>query len=621
MREDSGYMPKRWAVLAILLLGAVARTQAGDYSNIYLFGDSLSDSGAYRPLVGPNARFTTNPGTVWGENLGARYGTSITPAYAASKKLDGFSERPDGNNFAVGSALVNAQPTGVGPLAPLAPFIPSVHTQVSSFLARGAVDANALYALWAGGNDVFAQFVGGAGAASPAAQAAIVTAANDLSAQMTRLQSAGARHFVVFNLANSYWFPYGQTKTAPEKAQIEQLNNAFDATLGAQMAGRNVLYFDTNKLFAAIFATPLAYGFTDTTNPACGAIAALLCSTPAAGHLFADDKHPSTLFHKLLSDWVYGSLEGAARIGLLSLVPLGRSGAQWRSIDGRMNEFQNFGYRGQGFFVTGDYSASQKEAAGGQPAADGAGSSLIMGYEKAFSDRLFGGLTLGYGKTPFALGNDQGTVKYEEWALSAFASHKFGSFYANALATYAWLNYQSTRNVGLGNLTTGQQGATRGRQFGAKGQLGYHFGLGHLVHGPLLGLAWERVDVDGFSESPDSLAAMTFSSQSRASLRSRLGWQIATESRWAGVNVRPYAQLTYDYEHLKDERSYSAGLLGSNSAMTVATANRTGGYGNLLAGISSELSTGMRLAVTASTTINQPGADNSALNFTLSAPF
>jgi hypothetical protein len=50
-------------------------------------------------------------------------------------------------------------------------------------------------------------------------------------------------------------------------------------------------------------------------------------------------------------------------------------------------------------------------------------------------------------------------------------------------------------------------------------------------------------------------------------------------------------------------------------------ANRTGGYGTLLAGITAELSKTLRLGVGASTTVSQPGARNSALNVTLSAPF
>jgi outer membrane lipase/esterase len=304
----------------------------------------------------------------------------------------------------------------------------------------------------------------------------------------------------------------------------------------------------------------------------------------------------------------------------MSQVPMGRSGAQWRSIDGRLREFQNFGYQGQGFFATGDAASSDIDARGGQPSADGTGGSFVMGYEKAFGEQLFGGVTLGYGHAPFDLGNNLGSVKYDEWALSAFVSHKFGNFYANALTTYSWLDYESRRNIALGSFSTTEHGKTHGGQFGVKGQVGYNFTSGNLLHGPLVGLAWEQVKVNGFSEQSDSATAMTFGDQTRQSLRSRLGWQVAAQTAWAGVTVRPYAQLSYDYEHLKDERSYSAGFVGGTSAMQIETSNPTGGYGTLLAGVTAELSKTMRLTVGGSTTISQPGARNSALNLTLSMP-
>jgi len=103
-------MTKCGVACGALPLGSVVGVQAGDCSNVYIFGDSLSDSGVYRSIVGGSARFTTNPGTVWGENLGASYGKAVTPAYAASLAAVGFFANPGGNNFAVGSARVNAQP-------------------------------------------------------------------------------------------------------------------------------------------------------------------------------------------------------------------------------------------------------------------------------------------------------------------------------------------------------------------------------------------------------------------------------------------------------------------------------------------------------------------------------
>lgn len=622
MSLQRGLALKQGAVFLLLLAGGLAGAQAESYSNVYYFGDSLTDSGVYGPIL-PNAydHFSTNPGSVWSQNLGARYGRTVTPSYAAASTGPNpapyaFASLANGNNFAVGSARIQLAAAGQGV------NIPSVSTQVSGLLARGPLDARALYAISGGHNDVFTQLSAGTEAV---ALAGIVTAANDLTTQVTRLQSAGARNLIVIGIMDLTKAPIAALQTPADQVLLGHLVSTFNTTLDAGLAGRNLLYFDTGRLLNTVIANPASYGFSNVTDPACGPlpVVSLGCSPPpnTDGYLFADVRHPSARFHRLLSDWIYASLEGARRVGLLSQVPLGRSGAQWRAIDGRFNEFQNFGYRGQGFFVTGDHASSQRDAHAGAPSADGSGASLVVGYEKAWSDQSFAGLTLGYGNAPFDLGNDQGRVKYDEWALSAFAAHKTGDFYANLLATYAWLDYESKRNIALGPFNTSEQGSTRGQQFGARGQIGYGFRIGNVVHGPLVGLAWERVSVNGFSEKSGRLTAMTFSDQTRASLRSRLGWQIAAETSLAEVKLRPYAQLNYDYEHKNDEGSYRAGFVGGHNAMEMRLANRTGGYGTLLSGISADLGKGMRLGLGAFTSIGQPGANNSALNVTLQAAF
>ena len=54
----------------VLLAGALALAVAGpaaaQFTNFYVFGDSLSDAGSYKPVVPPGTGlFTTNPGPIW----------------------------------------------------------------------------------------------------------------------------------------------------------------------------------------------------------------------------------------------------------------------------------------------------------------------------------------------------------------------------------------------------------------------------------------------------------------------------------------------------------------------------------------------------------------------------
>jgi outer membrane lipase/esterase len=74
----------RTALVAALTL-AIAPAFAQTYSQTVFFGDSLTDSGFYRPFLvqqNPQAailgRFTTNPGLVWSEYLADFYGTTAS---------------------------------------------------------------------------------------------------------------------------------------------------------------------------------------------------------------------------------------------------------------------------------------------------------------------------------------------------------------------------------------------------------------------------------------------------------------------------------------------------------------------------------------------------------------
>lgn len=617
------------AVLSAFSIASVAN--AREFSNIFIFGDSLSDAGTYAAAISAPpayAKFTTNPNNVWNENLGARYGIGVSPVYST----DNFVYTPNaaGNNFAVGGARVDLDP-GVlsGPLAFMAPYVPSVSAQVNSFLSRGPLDSNALFAVWAGANDSFSQF-GAVGYGLPVQDALsnIQTAAVAEAGQIARLQDAGAKNLIVIGMPNIAVTPFGEG-TGPEGvALLDAMTTTFNNTLKSSIAGRNLLYFDSALALKAIMNNPARFGLTNTTETACGGTTSSLGCVPgltpgsvsaeqAASFLFADYVHPSGTAHSVISDWIYSTLESTGRMSLLSTLPMGRSGAQWRSIDNRMREFQNFSYQGQGFFVTGDYAPGTLDATADTPSASGQSQSVILGYEKAWSDDLFGGVTIGYSNMPVDLGNNSGRITYNELALSAFASKKYGSLYGNVIATAAFLDYSATRYTQLGIATNYDSGNTNGNLYGLKFQGGYNFGTGSFVHGPLAGVSWEEVTVNAYQENTQNFTAMQFGEQKNQQLRSRLGYQLQGATNLSGFRVLPYAQLTYEYQYLSNNRDYTATFVGSNTAMNVQTSNPTGGYGLLAIGGILEVTKTFSVSIDGTTTFGQPSAQNSSISVTL----
>jgi outer membrane lipase/esterase len=166
-------------VAGALAFALSAGTASAQFTNTYIFGDSLSDAGQY------GARFTTNPGLTAAMYVGQTYGYLTTPSSQG------------GTDYAYGGARVTLLP-GFPPTPPTAAAVP-IATQVSQLLSKGPLDPNALYQIQGGANDVFT--LTSNPALTPAQiQAGVAQAAVDLAAQVGRLRAAGAQYIVLQNL-------------------------------------------------------------------------------------------------------------------------------------------------------------------------------------------------------------------------------------------------------------------------------------------------------------------------------------------------------------------------------------------------------------------------------------
>ena len=152
---------KRTLLTSALAAGIalVHGSASAQFNQFYFFGDSLTDAGVY------GARFTVNPGLVWAQDLGNRYGITVTPSTQG------------GVDFAQGGARVT-QPS---PLIPTGAPQRSLSVQIDELLhATPTLNPNAVYAVWIGANDIFVNVsAAGAGLISPTVLQANITTAGD----------------------------------------------------------------------------------------------------------------------------------------------------------------------------------------------------------------------------------------------------------------------------------------------------------------------------------------------------------------------------------------------------------------------------------------------------------
>jgi outer membrane lipase/esterase len=547
---------KRTALAAALFIafGVGAQEAAAQFNGAYFFGDSLSDAGSFKPVLPPGTgKFTTNPGPVWAEILGQRYGFTITPA------------NQGGTDYAEGGARVTDLP-GVPATPPTGTATP-VTNQVSNLLAKGPLNSGALYSVWAGGNDLFYQLgLAQAGLATPVqVQANLGLAATQLVQQVARLSAGGAKYIIVWNLPDVGKTPFGVGSGA--SASITQLSSFFNSTLSA---GLDSLHIDLIRLNSFQFldeaiANPAAFGLTNVTTPACGATPSLLCTpsslvapNAAQTYLFADGVHPTTAGHQLLADYAGSVIAAPQQMSLLAQAPVDVEEATFRTLDARMWSNVNMPRPTKKFeaYAVYDYGNYDRDdsVGGGHNHAN----TIVVGGDMKITEQLIAGIAFGYTEDKASFGNNAGGFTLNDATLTAYLGYGNGPWYVGATLGGGGLDYRNIRRtfaLGAGSRT--EQGSTNGTQFIARVLGGYWFNTaGNWIHGPFARLTYQNIKVDGFAESGTSSTAMSYGDQKNDPFSSSLGWQV---SGVLGM-LRPFGRVTWEYIDNKD-RTVSAGLV------------------------------------------------------------
>ena len=571
-------MPRfhRLAGAVALALGCAGAAQAQQFSSFVVFGDSLSDSGNVAAASGFPAgnSFTTNPDPVAAQIIAAAFG------------LPGGPSLLGGTNFAWGGSCVRAAP------APCLNPVPTIPTQVTQYLSLngGVADPNALYSIWGGANDIFVAL------GNPAtAQANTAAAATAYVQQIARLQGAGARYVVVYNLPNLGATPqFGAS--AATAASVSQITVVYNSALDAGLAtlGNGLISINTFGLITEISANPGLYGFTNITGTACGAVPSVACGpgnyvTPNANqtYLFADGVHPTGAAHAILANVVLSTIAAPIQVSYA-----GEGGQQIAENHSRavndelMSDFQlnreTGSVRG---YATVQYGQQDFDDNADTNILGGEADvvTLTLGANHRITDNAYWGVAISLGNHD----NDVAGANLDSRAVLASlgGALRFGTGgYVHGAISGGSTSVDIERYIEMGPTTRTEEGSTNARQLGAELGLGWLFGSSDgLQHGPFIGANWLSQEIQGFAESSGSATSMNFSDFDRDSFVTRAGYQVMGHMGDGGSSIRPFARIAWNEEGEDDQIQVNA---GSN---TVAGRFTIGGFTPSQDWISAEL--------------------------------
>jgi outer membrane lipase/esterase len=645
-------LPRR-AVLAVAILCSMT-TPVLAYDQLYVFGDSLSDTGN-------NGRFTydSNKHLLYDEVLAQRIGAALVASD------DG------GNNYAAGGGVA------VPALNPA----DNTQDQVQSYLGQvnGRADGDGLYIHWIGGNDLAAAALNPTTAPGVAYNSAAAAAA-----QVHSLLNAGAGTVIVPTVPNIGSTPQlmeliiqqaltpvqnaavqaayatlnslatpdnasraeaihqALTAAAAQGSAIPQVQQAIAAqliaaydSLSAQAAqltdfynqsedhllaqgGGNIVRVDVNKLFGEAIANPAQFGFTNTAGMACPpGVSSAVCRSTMPGfdssqaYLFADHFHPSPQAHLLIADYIQAVLDGPAQVVALNQATAAMARDSRATLDSRFQQLRS-GENPQGSLgVFGGYAGQHYDYSSNLAAGDGNATThnLTVGVDYQLTDGwLIGALISGSND------DQQPSSRYDYKArgllFSAFtALDLFENGWVNADLHYATMNYDDIRrSMQLGALTRTETGSTDGKQWGARITAGYDFPVtSYLTTGPMAQFAWDYSNVSGYSEDGNDSTAMRFNDQTYHSQIGALGWRL--DSKFGLFN--PYAEVSYQHQFGDDVYRAGGGLKSTQTSFTRDSASQDKNWVDVTLGANMPLTD----QVAAFATVSQTGGLSSGEQF------
>ena len=263
------------AFAAVALLGCSGGKSGDTYSQIIVFGASLSDNGNAATVVPglfPGAPYypgRASNGLLWIDVVAADLGNTVKPFVSG------------GTNYAVGGART-CEISGTS----ANPFDMCYQANLYLTAALNKADANALYVVDAAtvGNNIFAVINNGLSHSEITS-----TAPTDIAKTMDKLYKAGARKFLVTNVPDVGATPRGQGLPSPATATA--LSNGFNGTLNNELANFRASHAGADVRLADFkAAVAITTGFTNTTDPC--VVNLVSCATPDT-YTYWDNLHPT----------------------------------------------------------------------------------------------------------------------------------------------------------------------------------------------------------------------------------------------------------------------------------------------------------------------------------------
>lgn len=209
-------------------------------------------------------------------------------------------------------------------------------------------------------------------------------------------------------------------------------------------------------------------------------------------------------------------------------------------------------------YAAGDYSTSDTEPKGTGLGFNADTWSVSGGIEYFVNNRVNVGLAATVFSAKADLDRDIASIDTTGLTLSPYVTIFEGAFYADALYSLGALSSDLDRSTGQ----TMASGETDTLLHAVEVNAGWNATWNGLVMGPIAGIEYRRLSIDGYNEN-DVWGAVAYEDQTVESAISRVGGQVSWPLRIRGIKVVSQIRAAWEHEHMDDVKDVTVQLLRS----------------------------------------------------------
>lgn len=278
-----------------------------------------------------------------------------------------------------------------------------------------------------------------------------------------------------------------------------------------------------------------------------------------------------------------------------------------------------------GFFINGKYTSGDEDENDFQTGYDFDLLGVTAGADYRLTDRLVGGIALGYENGDVDYDGDGGDLDVDDYNAHLYASYYLDNgAYFDLLAGYGSTDLDLDRNIrydlgGDGSVSVRQsaESSTDADRYELSLGAGYNVVRGPWTFTPTARLDYIRNEVDDFREKPSDLLgpggglAMRIDSHNYDSLTSNLGGQIAyaLSQSWGVLVPQVFGEWVHEFED--DQQSINGTFIGdiNNQGFVVKTRRPDTDYFNVGVGASAQFAGGKAAFVSLETSLGYEDVD------------